>query len=213
MESHHIRCAGSPCVCAFIVEREAEIERYWKQSRVAVLIFLVEIIGGLLSHGFSVISDSLHVFVDFAFYLTGVKVAKDELRALAPQPHSRQIGAYSHGFVFFPVATLIAFHAIERLQGEQGIAPTPLIYSTILGLLGNIWQVKIAGKVHNITEKGVWFHNITDCLASAVALIAGLAIFFGVTSAVDGWASLGIAVIMFWSGATIIYQARNGHHH
>ncbi len=173
----------------------------------------MEFVGWIKSDSFAVISDSMHVAVDFVFFLTGVRVATLELKTGTEMPDARRVGAYVHGVMFLPLAMFVAIAASKRFAGQDRIDGTWMFFSALFGLLGNIWQVRISRRVHNITEKGAHLHNLTDCLASAVVLVAAPLVMLGAWAQVDVWASLGVALVMVVSGALLIYEARNGHTH
>ncbi len=212
MGEHVSRCGGTPCVCRFISETEAEVATYRKILFIGLGILAVELIGAFASGSLALASDAGHVFVDLTVVGTAFAIAARELRRIEPNPRIRFFGACLQAVLLFAVAASILFEVKRRIDFPHEVEPWPLFAAAILGLVGNAYQYQISGKAKNRMHRGINVHIASDFACSSIAVGSGPLIVLSGWTEIDIIAScaIGIAIVVF--GLPAILRA-DGHRH
>lgn len=144
------------------------------------LIFLMELIGGVLSNSLALLSDSAHVFMDVVALLLSYGALKISER---PSNSSMTFGyhrfeifaALINGLTIILIAIFIFYEAYWRILVPPSVKGTEVLVIATIGLIVNTW---VALKLHGHSDlniKSAYLHVIGDALAS-VAVIAGAVI-------------------------------------
>lgn len=144
------------------------------------LIFLMELIGGVLSNSLALLSDSAHVFMDVVALLLSYGALKISER---PSNSSMTFGyhrfeifaALINGLTIILIAIFIFYEAYWRILDPPSVKGTEVLVIATIGLIVNTW---VALKLHGHSDlniKSAYLHVIGDALAS-VAVIAGAVI-------------------------------------
>ena len=177
---------------------------------ISVAIFIFEIVGGLLSNSLALITDSLHVMLDFS----AIGISLIAFR-IAQRPHSSYltfgfhraeiIAAFVNGISLVIVSAVIFYEAYRRFLEPPQVNIQILLPFAFAGLCANIIMVILLKKESktNLNIKGSYFHIIGDLLSS-IAVIAGAIIMHFVSYfLVDVIVSIGIAILIVRSGITL----------
>ena len=170
-------------------------------------IFAFELAGGILSQSLALVSDSLHVLLDFS--ALGISLAAFRI---AKRPHSATLSygfhrveilaALLNGASLVGISIFIFYEAYQRLLHPNTVNTPLLLVFASIGLAANIGMVLLLKKEksHNLNIKGSYIHVLGDLLSSA-AVIGG-AIIMGLTAnyAVDVIVSVGIGILIIRSG-------------
>lgn len=182
-------------------------ERLWLVFAISVAIFVFEIVGGILSNSLALISDSLHVMLDF----TAIGISLIAFR-IAKRPHSQTmsygfyraeiVAALINGISLIGVSAFIFFEAYRRFQQPQNIETNTLLGFAAAGFVANLVMALLLKKESksNLNIKGSYSHVIGDLLSSVGVIVGGLIISFTNYSIVDPIVSVGIGILIIRSG-------------
>ncbi len=184
------------CTC------RSESLRYLRLASLSLLMFVTEIIGGLLSGSLALISDAFHTLFDgtesilSAFVSHRSRFSKNEERV-------RKIGGFLSAILVSLVAYFIATEALERLMKPVDIHSGWGMMFAVLAVGINFWQFRIHESAphehHNITHAWQKLHIVTDISGSVLAFIGIALAALGFPSA-DVYVSFAI-VLFIWMRA------------
>lgn len=170
-------------------------------------IFAFELAGGILSQSLALVSDSLHVLLDFS--AIGISLAAFRI---AKRPHSTSLSygfhraeilaALANGASLIGISIFIFYEAYQRILHPHTVdAPLLLAFASI-GLAANVIMAFLLKKEKgtNLNIKGSYTHILGDLLSS-VAVIGG-AVMMQLTGnfAADVVVSIGIGILIIRSG-------------
>lgn len=179
---------------------------------VTLIIFVAEVIGGLLSHSLALLSDAGHVLTD-AFALSLSLIALLIMRR--PSDHKATYGyqrigllaALINGISLVLIALFIFIEAYKRFYAPPEINPSVMLSIAAIGLLGNLVMAWILGhKHHDLNMKSAWLHVLGDTVSSAGVIIAGLIIQFTGWVLVDTIASAIVGCMIIIGGTRVIKE-------
>ena len=196
--------------------REAE-RRLWLTISVAVGIAVMELVGGLIAHSLSLISDSGHVFTD----ILAIGLSIFSIR-LARRPHSARwsygyhraeiFAALANGSALIGVALLILYSAYLRfLQPVQIQGPLVLLLASI-GLVGNLVMALVLfhGKDRmSLNVRGALLHVMGDALSSVGVIIGGLVVIFTGYLLADSIVAAFIGILIIGSAYSLVRDSVN----
>lgn len=180
---------------------------------VTLIIFIAEVIGGLLSQSLALLSDAGHVLTDaFALGLSLIAL----LIMKRPSDHKATYGyqriglvaALINGISLVLIAIFIFIEAYKRFHSPPEIDSSVMLSIATFGLLGNLVMAWILGhKHHDLNMKSAWLHVLGDTVSSAGVIIAGLIIRFTGWVLVDTLASVLVGCLIIIGGTRVIKEA------
>ena len=183
---------------------------------ITVIVMIVEIVGGILTHSIALISDAGHMFTH-AFAITISLVAI--VIAGRPPCHHRTFGLYRaeilaafiNGLFLLAVGGLIIYEAIERIINPQDVLALDMLVIALIGLTVNIVSIMILHGSHrrNLNIKGVFYHMIADAASSVGIVAAAVIIYYTKWNIIDPLVSIGISIIIvFWAWGILRESAK-----
>ncbi|MGI0003543.1 MAG: cation diffusion facilitator family transporter, partial [Nitrosopumilaceae archaeon] len=169
---------------------------------ISIGIFVFEIIGGILSNSLALITDSLHVMLDFSaigLSLIAFKVAQ--------RPHSSNltygfhrveiIAAFVNGISLVAIAIVIFYEAYRRFLEPPEVNIQTLLPFAFAGLCANIVMAFLLKKESkaNLNIRGSYFHIIGDLLSSIDVIAGAIIMYFVSYFVIDVIVSIGIAIL------------------
>lgn len=152
---------------------------------ITVLLFFVELTGGLLSNSLALLSDSGHMLTD-TLALTLALLAS--IFAALPAGKKSTYGFYRleilsalfNGSVLTIIALFIFYEAFQRALHPAAIQSTIMLIAATIGLLGNIGgAVILAGASRdNLNIRGAFIHVLSDAASSVGVILGGVLIHF-----------------------------------
>ena len=166
--AHFRNCLRDPCSC--------EIRRYWLIFLVALLIFGIELVGGLWSGSLALLSDAGHVFADKIAIISSIVIESAIYRDQQRKTRWRHVGAYINAALLLAVAIWLGFEAVARFQKPQEILGAVVIPVAVVGMALNYLQYRILKPVANthLTSKGMHLHILSDIWQSSGVIVAGI---------------------------------------
>ena len=196
--------------------REAE-RRLWLTISVAVGIAVMELVGGLIAHSLSLISDSGHVFTD----ILAIGLSIFSIR-LARRPHSARwsygyhraeiFAALANGSALIGVALLILYSAYLRTLQPVQIQGSLVLLLASIGLVGNLVMALVLfhGKDRmSLNVRGALLHVMGDALSSVGVIIGGLVVIFSGYLLADSIVAAFIGVLIIGSAYSLVRDSVN----
>lgn len=184
-----------------------------KNLRTATLltatIFLLELLGGIISNSLALLSDSAHVFMD----VVALILAYGAIR-ISARPSSREVTFGYHRFEIFAalingvtiiiVAVFIFFEAYERILSPPPVRGAEVLVIATIGLSVNAWAaLKLHGH-HELNIRGAYLHVLGDALASLAVIVGAVIIILTGESVVDPVLSILIGVMLIYGAIKLI---------
>jgi cobalt-zinc-cadmium efflux system protein len=180
------------------------------------LIFLAEVVGGILTGSLALLSDAAHVFSDV--FALGLSYGAHRL-ARRPASVKRTFGwhraevlaAVINGLTLVVIGVVIIREAYERFLHPAPIRVGPMLIVAVCGLVANgIVLLRLGGHNHtDLNVRGAYLHVLGDLLASVGVVIAGVVMRFTGFHLIDPILSVLIALAIIYSSARLL---REGFH-
>ena len=185
------------------------------------LIFVAEVVGGLLANSLALLADAGHVLADvIALSLSWYAVKQAE----RPASHSMTFGYHRVGVLvaiinalsIFAIAIIIFFEAFRRLQQPPDVNSPIMLAVAVIGLGVNIFIAFWLRKEQksNLNIRSAFWHAMGDALASIGVIVGGIIILLTGKSLADPIISIFIGLIIVlaaWSifrdGLRVILEA------
>jgi len=180
---------------------------------VTLIIFIAEVIGGLLSHSLALLSDAGHVLTDaFALGLSLIALLimrrPSDYKATYGYQRIGLLAALINGISLVVIAFFIFMEAYKRFHAPPEINSSVMLSIAAFGLLGNLIMAWILGhKHHDLNMKSAWLHVLSDTVSSVGVIIAGLIIKFTGWMLADTIASGIVGCMIIIGGTRVIKEA------
>lgn len=150
-----------------------------------LVITIAQIIGGIVSGSFALISDALHNFSDvlslvFSLFANRLSRRKASLDQTFGYKRAELIAAFVNAITLIVVAFILIYEAILRFFHPEPIQSTIVIWLALLGIVVNGGSVLLIKKdsEHNLNMKSAYLHLLTDMMASVAVLVGGILMHF-----------------------------------
>ena len=186
-------------------------KRLFLSLLVTIIILIAEVVGGIMSHSLSLLSDAGHVLTDaFALGLSLVALLimkrPSDHRATYGYQRIGLVAALINGISLVVIALFIFIEAYKRYYAPPEINTSVMLPIAIAGLAGNLIMAWILGHKHDdLNMKSAWLHVLGDTISSVGVIVAGLVIHYTGWVFADTIAS-GIVGIMIVVGGTRVVK-------
>ena len=183
-----------------------------------VLVLLVELGGGLLSHSLALLSDAGHVLTDvFALGLAWFAATQAERPADRKRSYGYQratiLAAFVNSAVLIVIVLAIAYEAIRRLAAPVPVQGGIVIATALVGIAINGFVIFALrgrhGHSHDLNSRAALLHVVGDVGASIGVVIAGAIILLTGWLYIDPILSLGIAALIAFGAWGIVRETVN----
>lgn len=174
----------------------------WSIS-INIIIVIFEIIFGLLSRSFALITDALHNVADIGsmvLSLWGEKLTDK------PQTERRTYGykraeiliAFINSSVLLAIVGFVLVEAIIRILKPEPVSGITMMIVAGVALLGNGLATYLLqkGADKNLNLKSVWLHSLQDALFSLGVVFSAIVIYFTSWNWLDPLASIIISIFL-----------------
>ncbi|MFH0903987.1 MAG: cation diffusion facilitator family transporter [Methanobacteriota archaeon] len=173
------------------------------------IIFLMELIGGVMSNSLALLSDSAHVFMDVVALLLSYGAIKISAR---PSNSSMTFGYHRfeifasliNGVTIIGIAFFIFYEAYERIFDPPEVKGAEVLVIATIGLIVNSWA---ALKLHGHSDlniKSAYLHVIGDALASVAVIAGAVIILLTGNNIVDPLLSIFIAAMLLYGAFRLV---------
>ena len=179
---------------------------------VTLLVFVIEVAGGLLSGSLSLLSDAGHMFIDASSLL----LALAAIRAAQSLPTRRRsyglhragiMAAFINGLLLIGVSGVILYEAYQRFLSPEPVESTLMLVVALVGLAANIFIAYYLHGSQDLNVRSAFLHVAGDALSSVA--VVGAALFIMVTgqTIADPLLSAGIAVVILVTAAGVLRES------
>ena len=186
----------------------------WVALWLNVGVALLEVVAGVLAGSTALLSDAAHVVTDalaIGIALFAISIARRPAKGRYTYGLARVeiLGAQANGAALLVLAGMLAVGAVVRLLDPPAVDGTLVAVTGAFGLLANVlaaWALAKANR-ESLAVEGAYQHALMDAISSVAAIVAGVLIVFGVTSAVDPLLALFVTALMVRSGWGILVSS------
>jgi len=177
---------------------------------VTIIILIAEVVGGIMSHSLSLLSDAGHVLTDaFALGLSLIALLimkrPSDHRATYGYQRIGLVAALINGVSLVVIALFIFIEAYKRYYAPPEINTSIMLPIAVAGLVGNLIMAWILGHKHDdLNMKSVWLHVLGDTISSVGVIVAGLVIQYTGWVFADTVASGIVGVMIIIGGSKVI---------
>lgn len=199
---------------------QADLERRRKERTglgaalaVSALIFLVELVGGMVSGSLALRADAGHVFAD----LVGLGIALAGIIIAARPVDSRRtwgyyrleiLSALANGVLLGVAAVLIVTEAVHRFGDPEPIRFDTMLGFAGVGLLANLLTVGLLARLRgSISIRSAYAHALGDAANTAGVIVAGIAMRFTGWLWLDPVLSIVIAFLIVKSAWSLVRES------
>jgi cobalt-zinc-cadmium efflux system protein len=180
---------------------------------ITLILFLGEVIGGIVSNSLALLSDAGHVLTD----ALALSVSLAALYIMhKPSNHHATFGyhriglaaAVFNGGSLLIIAGFIFVEAWHRLLSPEPIAGGIMLGVALAGLIGNLAMAFIIGQAHHdLNLKSAWLHVLGDALSSIGVIAASIVIQLTGWTLVDPLVSIIVGFIIVIGGFRLVKQS------
>jgi len=188
----------------------------WVSVFINGFLFVIKIIIGIIIGSVSVIADAIHTLSDVissGVVIWGFREAEKPADSEHPYGHGRVEYIATLIIAILLIVTGIEFirSSIGRVLNPAPISPTwwmiIIILATVfLKELTARYAEFLSHKISSGTLHADAWHHRADAISSLLVIIAMIAGKYGYHT-VDGWAGIGVALFVIWTGFTIAKEA------
>lgn len=172
-------------------------------------VFLVELIGWMLSNSLALFSDAGHVFMDIfaigmSIYVIHLAKKRRDNTITYGLHRFEILASFVNGITLIGLTTIIFFEGYSRLFNPQPVMATEMIIVAVIGLAANVY---VAMKLHgynNLNVRAAYIHVLGDTLSSIAVLVGGLIIALTGNYLIDSMLSFLIAIVILFSAISLI---------
>jgi cobalt-zinc-cadmium efflux system protein len=173
------------------------------------IIFVAEVIGGIISGSLSLLGDAAHMLQDVvALTLSlGAMIIAERL----PTPtktfgyHRVEIAAaVVNGLLLIGVSGVIIWEAFARFSNPQPVNSTTMLVIAVIGLVANLVAAFFLHGSHDLNVRSAFLHVLGDTLSSVAVIAAAAWIAFTGQTFVDPLLGLVIAIVILVSSFSIL---------
>lgn len=181
-----------------------------------IFIFVVELIGGILTNSLALFSDAWHMLnhiLTLAFAFIAAWIAMRPVSANRTYGYYRAeiLAAFLNGILLWAVAGFILYGAILRIQQSTEVESLNMAAIATLGLIANLLTAIALSRLkdESLNIRGAFLHIIADLLGSIGAISAGIIMLFTGWFLVDPLISLLIGALIFYSSGKLVRDSVN----
>src|ERR1700674_2535713 len=194
-------------------------ERTSKVLRVSLVVTLAYIVllvvAGIRAHSLALLSEAGHNLSDFAALLLSLGAVYLESR---PPSATKTYGWHRAGVLaalvnagsLVVVSFLIFYEAFRRLQNPEHVQARTMIWVAAAGVVMNgVIALLLYRSGRDVNIRSAFLHEVGDTLSTAAVIAGGWAIMATGQYWIDSVLSVGIGVLILWSGFGIVRETLN----
>ena len=179
---------------------------------IANAAFLVgEVVGGLAFHSLALMADAAHMFTDVfalavALLAVGLTTRPSTARHTFGLERAEVLGALVNGLALLVAGVWIIVEALHRLGSPEDVRGVGVLVVALVGIAVNgvsaIVLQRSSGSSLNM--RGAVIHMVTDAIGLAGTCIAAIAIIQWDATWADPMVSIGIALLVLYTGGRLL---------
>jgi cobalt-zinc-cadmium efflux system protein len=194
-------------------------ERTSKVLRISLVVTLVYIvllvIAGIRAHSLALLSEAGHNLSDFLallLSLTAVYLHSRPPSATKTYGYHRAgvLAALVNSVSLVAVSFFIFYEAVRRIRTPEHVQASLMIWVAAAGVVMNgVIALLLFRAGRDVNIRSAFLHEIGDTLSTAAVIAGGWAILATGQSWIDPALSIGIGVLILWSGFGIVRETLN----
>ena len=194
-------------------EKTSRILRFSLVVTAAYIVLLVA--AGIRAHSLALLSEAGHNLSDFFALLLSLTAVYLQSR---PPSSTKTYGYHRAGVLaalvnavsLVAVSGFIFYEAFHRLQNPEQVRAGVMIWVAAAGVVMNgVIALLLYRAGRDVNIRSVFLHEIGDTLSTAAVLVGGWAIMSTGQYWIDSVLSVGIGVLILWSGFGIVRETLN----
>src|SRR3984893_7466277 len=179
----------------------------------AYIVLLV--VAGIRAHSLALLSEAGHNLSDFlALLLSLVAVYLQSRPASSTKTYGYHragvLAALVNAVSLVAVSVFIFYEAFRRLQHPQHVQASVMMWVAGAGVVMNgVIAFLLYRSGGDVNMRSALLHEVGDTLSTAAVIAGGWAIMLTGNSCIDSALSLGIGVLILWSGFGIVRETLN----
>lgn len=146
-----------------------------------LIVFVVEVYAGVVSHSLALFSDAGHVFMDlFSYGVAYGAVTFSQRRSSERETFGSHRGeivaAFISGILLVLVVGTIYFEAAQRLFHPPEVNLSYMLTVPLLSAAANLYLSRRFEGAHDLNMRGAHMHVLSDLLSAVGVLVAGVLI-------------------------------------
>lgn len=175
-------------------------------------VFVIQVVGGLVSGSLALLSDAGHVLVDLlslAIAFVGLRLAarardRHDIRYTFGLRRIEILAALTNGFLLLGMCIYIIIEAIKRFWDPTHVHAGIMLYVAIVGFIANAISALYLHKSEHITTRSAYLHVLTDLMSSGGVIIGAVIMSVWDADWIDPLLSLLIALIIIRGAIRVI---------
>jgi len=166
-----------------------------------LIIFAVQVVGGLLSHSLGLLSDAAHNLSDVVSLL--LSYGANRLGKQAPSPaHTfgfrrvEVLVAFFNAAALIAIAVFVAFEGIMRLFHPVSVGGATVMLVAGVGMLANTAAAWLLKGHDSLNARSAFLHLVADAVTSLGVVIGGFLIWAFHFNAADALVSIALSIWM-----------------
>jgi cobalt-zinc-cadmium efflux system protein len=197
--------------CHGVFHTHAPADKMEKAFLLTLIILVVEVLGGLLSHSLALLSDAGHVLTDLAaiglsWYALKQAERPSTARMTFGYYRSGILAALINGVSLILITLWILVEAYQRFRYPEPVASTWMFVSAGVGLALNLYMGLGMRREADVNVRSAVLHMLGDAAASAGVIVGGLIILATHWYVVDPLLSVLIALLIAFGAWRIVRQ-------
>lgn len=175
---------------------------------------VVEAAAGFWTGGLALLADAAHMLADAAALGLALLAAEWATRPRSVKStfgyrRAEVLAAFMNGVALAVTAIGIVVEAVDRWRTPHEIRATPMLIAAAVGLGVNLGVAAILSRAsrESINVRAAFAHVATDAVGSIGAMSAAAAVLFFDWRRADALVSIGIALLVAWSGWRVLREA------
>ncbi len=180
------------------------------------IIFLVEIVGGLLTNSLALISDAVHNLSDFfalilSYIAANVVLWKSNSQKSYGYVRVEIFVAFINALTLVIIGGFLVYKGTYRFFAPEPVAGLGMIAIACIGLIGNsVATVLLRKDAHrDLNAKSAYLHLLTDSVESLAVVVTGVFIYWRGWNILDPVVTVVIGIFVFKSAWDILAETVN----
>jgi len=184
-------------------------------ASVAATFLLVfgEMVAGYLGHSIALISDAIHNLTDVPSLVISWLAIRWAARPPTPEKtygyhRAGILAAFVNAVLLSLAAVFLIYESVDRLRHPVEVHAAIMLWISLLALAinGGITLAVHSGR-KDLNVRAVWIHNLGDAMSNIAIFVGALVIRSSGANWIDPVLSIGIGVMVLWSGVGILRES------
>jgi cobalt-zinc-cadmium efflux system protein len=191
-------------------------KRLWWALIITVGIFVMEVVGGIISNSLALKSDAGHLFGDvlaLGLSLFAIRISRLPPTSKRTYGYHRAevLAAIINGVTLFGLAGFIFYEAYQRLLQPEPVRSILMLIVAVIGLIANLVVMKRlhAAAGANLNVRAAFLHVVGDMLGSVGVVAGGLIMIFTGNYLADPIISFFVGAIILWGAFGVLREGAN----